>query len=67
MRQPNRAILRERHIIPTIDDLIHDLNGATVVSLSRCCFQRGLPSRKFSQIDAKPSHKCRNSLTTKLT
>ena len=32
MRQPNRAILRERHIKPTIDDLIHDLNGATVFS-----------------------------------
>ena len=32
MHQPNRAILRERHITPTIDDLIHDLNGATVFS-----------------------------------
>ncbi|CAB4008646.1 hypothetical protein BSL78_21779 [Paramuricea clavata] len=32
MRHPNRAILRERHITPTIDDLIHDLNGATVFS-----------------------------------
>ena len=32
LRQPNRAILRERHITPTIDDLIHDLNGATVFS-----------------------------------
>ncbi len=28
MRQPNTAILRERHPQPTIDDLIHDLNGA---------------------------------------
>ena len=32
MRQPNRAILRERHITPTIDGLIHDLKGATVFS-----------------------------------
>jgi hypothetical protein len=32
MRQPNRAILRERHLTPTIDDLIHDLNVATVFS-----------------------------------
>jgi hypothetical protein len=32
MRQPNRAILRERHITPTIDNLILDLNGATVFS-----------------------------------
>ena len=66
-RQPNRAIFRERHITPTIDDLIHDLNGAIVVSLPRCCFQRGLRSRKFSQIDAKPFHQCRNSLSTKLS
>ena len=28
MRQPNTAIRRERHPQPTIDDLIHDLNGA---------------------------------------
>ena len=32
MRQPNHAILHERHITPTVDDLIHDLNGATVFS-----------------------------------
>ena len=32
MRQPNRAILRERHITPTVDNLIHDFNGATVFS-----------------------------------
>jgi hypothetical protein len=30
--QPNRAILHERHITPTIGALIHDLNGATVSS-----------------------------------
>ena len=28
----NRAILRERHPSPTVDDLIHSLNGATVFS-----------------------------------
>ena len=28
MRQSNTAIQRERHPHPTIDDLIHDLNGA---------------------------------------
>lgn len=32
MRLPNTAILQERHITPTIDDLIHDLNGAAVFS-----------------------------------
>ena len=32
MRMANTAIKRERHPTPTIDDLIHTLNGATVVS-----------------------------------
>lgn len=32
MRLPNVAIQRERHISPTIDDIIHLLNGATVFS-----------------------------------
>ncbi|KAI7789539.1 hypothetical protein IRJ41_010502 [Triplophysa rosa] len=32
MRQANTAIQRERHITPTIDDVIHDLNGANVFS-----------------------------------
>ncbi|XP_069105895.1 uncharacterized protein [Argopecten irradians] len=32
MRQANKAIQRERHITPTIDDLIVDLNGSKVFS-----------------------------------
>ena len=32
MRMANKAINRERHPSPTIDDLIHTLNGATVFS-----------------------------------
>ena len=32
MRRANKAITRERHPTPTIDDLIHTLNGATVFS-----------------------------------
>ena len=32
MRMANRAIKRERHPMPTVDDLIHKLNGATVFS-----------------------------------
>ena len=32
MRQPNKAIQRERHSMPTLDELIHDLNGATMFS-----------------------------------
>lgn len=32
MRQPNQAIKRTRHIIPTIDDMIVDLNGSKIFS-----------------------------------
>ena len=32
MREANKAIQREKHVMPTIDDLISDLNGATVFS-----------------------------------
>jgi len=28
MRLANKAILRERHVTPTMEDIIHDLNGA---------------------------------------
>jgi hypothetical protein len=32
IRALNKAIIRERHIIPTIDDVVHDLNGCKVFS-----------------------------------
>ena len=32
MLLPNTAIQRERHITPTMDDILYDLNGATVFS-----------------------------------
>ena len=32
MRMANRAIIRERHVTPTIEEIIQDLNGATVFS-----------------------------------
>ena len=32
MREPNKAIIRERHGMSTLEELIHDLNGATVFS-----------------------------------
>ncbi|KAJ8038504.1 hypothetical protein HOLleu_15949 [Holothuria leucospilota] len=32
MRAPNKAIQRERHVTPTIDDIIANLNGATIFS-----------------------------------
>ena len=30
MREPDKAIIRERHNMPTLDELIHALNGVTV-------------------------------------
>lgn len=32
MREANKAIVRERHVLPTVEELIHDLNGATIFS-----------------------------------
>jgi hypothetical protein len=32
MREANKAILRERHVLPTVDELIHDLNNDSVFS-----------------------------------
>ena len=32
MRRANEAILRERHPIPTVDDVLHNLNGSTTFS-----------------------------------
>ena len=32
MREPNKAIVRERHLMPTVEELIHDLNGTNVFS-----------------------------------
>ena len=32
MRQANGAIVRERHPIPTVGEILHDLNGSTVFS-----------------------------------
>ena len=32
MREPNKAIMRDRHQMPTVDELINDLNGAKIFS-----------------------------------
>ena len=32
IRQANGAIVRERHPIPTVDEVLHDLNGCAVFS-----------------------------------
>ena len=40
MRQANKAILRERHVTPTLEDIISDLNGA----------------KKFSKLDLRAGY-----------
>jgi len=40
IRQANQAIIRERHLLPTLDDVIYDLNG----------------SCKFSKLDLKMAY-----------
>ena len=47
MREANKAVTRERHLMPTIDDLVADLNGATVFS------KLDLSSR-YHQLKVKP-------------
>ena len=32
MRRANQTIIRERHPIPIVEELLHDLNGSTVFS-----------------------------------
>ncbi|CAC5416418.1 unnamed protein product [Mytilus coruscus] len=32
MREANKAIIRERHLLPTVEELIHDLNNASIFS-----------------------------------
>lgn len=32
MRQPNRVIKRERHPIPTVHEVLNEMNGSTVFS-----------------------------------
>ena len=33
MQEANKAIMREKHLMPTINDLRNDLNGARVFSI----------------------------------
>ena len=59
MRQPNTAIQRERHLQPTIDDLIHDLNGArhfSKLDLSSAYYQLEL-DEESRQITTFTTHK----------
>ena len=42
MRQANTAVIRERHPIPTVDEVTHNMNGSTVFSKIdlRCGFHQ---------------------------
>ncbi|RXN06658.1 putative protein K02A2.6-like protein [Labeo rohita] len=59
MRQANTAILRERHLTPTIDDVIHELNGATVFS------KLDLTSG-YHQLELHPNSRYITTFTTQL-
>lgn len=48
MRQANQAITRERHITPTINELVNDLNGAAV--FSKLDLNQG-----YNQLELEPS------------
>ena len=59
MREANQAILRERHLTPTIDDLIHDLNGASV--FSKLDLNQG-----YHQLELAPESRYITTFTTHL-
>ena len=50
MRRANEAIIRERHPIPTVEELLHDLNGSTVFKVAH--FKVGCRTRIVA--DASP-------------
>ncbi|KAL7851862.1 hypothetical protein SRHO_G00176470 [Serrasalmus rhombeus] len=48
MRQANTAIQRKRHLTPTMDDVLHELNGATVF-ITTFCAHKGL--RRYKRLN----------------
>jgi len=52
MRSLNQAIIRERHVIPTIDDVVSDLNGCNEIDLNQGYHQIPLHShlRQFTTV-----------------
>ena len=57
MRQANMAIKRERHLTPTINEIINDLNGATV--FSRLDLNQG-----YNQLELEPSSRYITTFST---
>ena len=59
MRQANMAIQRERHLTPTMDDVIHELNGARV--FSKLDLNKG-----YHQLELHPDSRYITTFTTHL-
>ena len=57
MRRANTAIRRERHLTPTISDIIHDLNGAKV--FSKLDLNQG-----YNQLELEPSSRYITTFST---
>jgi len=47
MRQANRAILREKHPVPTVEETLQEISGANV-------FSKLIPNMAFHQIELHP-------------
>ena len=59
MRLANNVISRERHLTPTIDDIVHDLNGAAV--FSKLDLNNG-----YHQLEVHPESRYITTFTTHL-
>ena len=59
MRRANETIIRERHPIPTVEELLHDLNGSTVFSKVdlKCGVQQILLSEDSRHIATFVTHR----------
>ena len=57
MRDGNKAICRTRHVTPTIEELVSDLHGATVLSKidHRC---------GYHQLELDPESRCITTFST---
>lgn len=61
MRQANIVIERELHIAPTIDDMVHELNGATVSNFSKLD-----PRAGYHQLGLQPDSRYITTFTTQM-
>ena len=57
MRMANQAILRTRYVTPTLDDIIHDLNG--VVKYTKLDLVRA-----FQQLELHPDSRAISNFST---